>query len=81
MVKPIAKWLLASTVLRLPWGACEAIYAALCGRLGTAETMRRAASRAGITGINASGRWDNIQGAASDRALLPIYAQTGNWAR
>ena len=81
MVKTIAKRVLASTVVRLPWGAREAIYEALCDRLGATETMARAASRAGITGISASGRWGTIQSAANDRAILPTYARTGDWAR
>ena len=81
MVKTIAKRMLASTVLRLPWGAREAIYDALCDRLGSAEIMARAATRAGIIGISASGRWGTIQSAASDRSILPVYARTGDWAR
>lgn len=81
MVKATAKRMLASTVLRMPWGAREAIYEALCDRLGPAETMVRAASRAGIAGISASGRWGTVQSAANDRTILPIYARTGDWAR
>ena len=81
MVKAAAKRMLASTVLRLPRGAREAIYEALCDRLGTTETMVRAASRAGITGISASGRWGTIQSAANDRVILPTYARTGDWAK
>lgn len=81
MVKAVAKRMVASAVLRLPWGARETIYEALCGRLGTTETMARAAARAGITGVSASGRWGTIQSAASDRAILPTYARTGDWAR
>ncbi len=81
MVKTIAKRMLASTVLRLPWGAREAIHDALCDRLGSTETMARAASRAGVTGISAPGRWGTIQSAASDRSILPVYARTGDWAR
>ena len=81
MVKTIAKRVLASTVLQLPWGAREAIYEALSDRLGATEAMVRAASRAGITGISASGRWGTIQSAANDRAILPTYARTGDWAK
>ena len=81
MVKAIAKRMLASTVLRLPWGAREVIYDALCDRLGSTETLARAASRAGITGISAQGRWGTVQSAASDRSILPVYARTGDWAR
>lgn len=73
--------MLASTVLRFPWGAREAVYDALCDRLGSTETLARAASRAGITGISAQGRWGTIQSAASDRSILPAYARTGDWAR
>lgn len=81
MVRAIAERMLASTVLRGPCGAREAIYEALCDRLGTTETMVRSASRAGITGSSASGQWGTIQSAASDRATLPAYARTGEWAK
>lgn len=77
MVTTIATQVLASTVLQLPWRAREAIYEALRDRLGATETMMRAASRAGIS---ASDRRGTIQSAANDRAVLPTYARTGDWA-
>ncbi len=78
-MKSAAKTLLKFAARRLPWGAREAIFEALCERLGPTEALSRIAGQIGITGFSAKGAWGVIQSSAADRAVLPSYARTGVW--
>lgn len=65
MVKWIAEQKLASTILLLRWGAREAVHEALCDRLGTAESMTRAAAQAEVSALSRSGATTKVRGPTS----------------
>jgi FkbM family methyltransferase len=81
MMKSILKRSLGRATARLPWGAREAIFDALCAKFGPAEVIARAAPRAGIAGITAVGRYGEIRSAPSDTTVFWQYARSGEWAR
>lgn len=80
-IKTMAKAVLGSAVRRLPWGARAAVFEALCAQMGNNEVLVRAATKIGVTEFGAPGQWGVIQSAATDRAILPTYARTGDWAQ
>src|SRR5487761_2258729 len=72
-----AKNLLKAAVMRMPWGANEALFEALCVRMGPAEIMARCAPRLDYLQLCASGSYGLMQSALNDGLLLPAYARAG----
>ena len=75
-IKPLLKAILAKIVLYLPWGAREAIFAALISRIGARVVLARMAWQMSITHIGANGHWGLMVSAADDGIVLPRYAHT-----
>src|SRR5487761_1991079 len=65
-----AKNLLKAAVMRMPWGANEALFEALCVRMGPAEIMARCAPRLDYLQLCASGRYGLIQSAPQRRPAV-----------
>lgn len=76
-MKSLAKGLIEAAVKRLPWGANEALFEALCARMGPAEVMARSATKVDYLYLCASGRYGLIQSSLNDGLLLPSYARAG----
>lgn len=76
-MKRLAKHTLKAAVKRLPWGASEAIFEALCARMGAEEIIARLSPRVGHLHLCASGSYGLIQSALNDGIALPAYARTG----
>jgi FkbM family methyltransferase len=81
-MKEVAKRLLRSMAVRLPFGASVTLLDALSHRHGTNHAwLIRQAAQAKIAGFLVDGEWGLIQSAVDDKMILPIYARTGTWAR
>lgn len=77
MLKKLAKRTLKAAVKRLPWGASEALFEALCSRMGVDEMIARCQPRVDYLQLCASGSYGLIQSALNDDLALPAYARTG----
>ncbi|MBW4096258.1 MAG: FkbM family methyltransferase [Acidobacteria bacterium] len=76
-MKRLAKSALKAAVMRMPWGANEALFEAFRIRMGNAEIMARCAPRLDHLCLCADGSYGLIQSALNDGLLLPAYARTG----
>jgi FkbM family methyltransferase len=81
MIKSTAKALIHQIVPRLPWGAREALFEALCRHMGDASVAARVIPRLGKLGLYAEGEFGHIQSAPNDAVVLPVYARSGTYAR
>lgn len=81
-MKSLLKQALRYGVVRMPWGAREAIFDALYAQAGGDQAMlARIAQKFGITAITTTGRYGDIRSNIGDTCLFPIYAKSGQWAR
>jgi FkbM family methyltransferase len=81
MVKNIGRKALRSAVMRLPWGAREAIFDGLLHRMGPYEVFARAIPHLGYTGLLADGEFGLMQSATNDRVGLDLYGRMGTFGR
>jgi len=77
MLKDLAKSALKAAVKRLPWGANEALFEALCTRMGAAQILARCNPRLDYLQLCACGNYGLIQSALGDGVALPAYGRTG----
>lgn len=80
-MKSLLKRALGNAAVRLPWGAREAVFDALCAKLGAHAVITRVAAEAGVTAITATGRYGEIRSAVNDWNAFLEYARSGQWAR
>jgi FkbM family methyltransferase len=78
-MKKLAKALIRAGVKRLPWGANEALFEAVCSRLGADDVIARCAPRLDYLYLCAEGKYGLMQSSLNDGLLLPTYGRTGSY--
>ena len=79
-MKSLAKSLIKRFASALPWGAREAMLAALCAEVGRYQMLMRLAAEVNVVAFCVRGRYGTLQGSARDASILRTYAETGVWA-
>lgn len=80
-LKSIGRKALRTAVMRLPWGAREAIFDGLLHRLGPYEMFARTIPHLGYTGLLADGEFGLMQSATNDLVGLDVYGRTRTFGR
>jgi hypothetical protein len=76
-MKELAKALIRAGLKRLPLGANEVLFDAVCSRMGAEEVVARSAPRLNYLHLCADGKYGLMQGPLNDGLLLPTYGRTG----